>query len=310
MGDVGTTWPVLAGTSVAATQMRSMIRRVAPHFRTAVLLGEEGCGDEQVARALHLLSPAKALPFVALDAAEAERRFARAETAPTPERAEGLIYLPEVARLSRAAQSGLLAMLNGASAWQHQPAQGGIGRGMVRVVAFTGRGLRPLVSAGSFHPDLAAILETLRLAIPSIRERADDVPQLLTQVAQSVAEELSVQPAVLGDDLLDAAKRLEWPGNLNQMRAAMRRLLERGAGDMLHAEDLTEALEELAQMQPVALGPRLVRLEQVVQEHIRAVLIACNGNKLRAAEVLGISRSTLYRMLETTGFEPDWPMAG
>jgi len=310
MGDVGTAWPVLAGTSVAATQMRSMIRRVAPHFRTAVLLGEEGCGGEQVARALHLLSPAKALPFVALDAAEAERRFARAETAPTPERAEGLIYLPEVARLSRAAQSGLLTMLHGASAWQHQPAQGGIGRGMVRVVAFAGRGLRPVVSAGSFHSELAGVLETLRLAIPSIRERADDVPQLLAQVVQSVAEELCQQPAELGDDLLEAAKRFEWPGNLNQMRAVMRRLLERGTGDTLHAEDLTEALEAVAQMQPVAAGPRLVRLEQVVQEHIRSVLIACNGNKLRAAEVLGISRSTLYRMLETTGFEPDWPMAG
>jgi len=90
----------------------------------------------------------------------------------------------------------------------------------------------------------------------------------------------------------------------------MRRLLERGAGETLHADDLADALEAVAQMQPVAAGPRLVRLEQVVQEHIRAVLIACNGNKLRAAEVLGISRSTLYRMLETTGFEPDWQMVG
>ena len=307
MGDVGTMWPILAGTSVAATQMRSMIRRVAPHFRTAVLLGEEGCGDEQVARALHLLSPAKALPFVVLDAAEAERRFARPETSAA---GEGLIYLPEVARLSRAAQSGLLTMLQGASAWQHQPAQGGIGRGMVRVVAFAGRGLRPLVSAGSVHSELAGVLEALRLALPSVRERADDVPQLLAQVAQRVAEELGVQPAELGDDLLDAAGRFEWPGNLNQMRAVMRRLLERGAGETLHADDLADALEAVAQMQPVAAGPRLVRLEQVVQEHIRAVLIACNGNKLRAAEVLGISRSTLYRMLETTGFEPDWQMVG
>jgi DNA-binding NtrC family response regulator len=286
---------------------------VAPHFRAALLTGEPGCGDEQVARALHGLSPANRQPFVALGAAEAERRFAGPAQGLglTASPAEGMVYLPEAARLSRMAQAGLLAQLQGAHAWQHNAAQGGIARGQLRVVAFVGSGLRPLVSAGSFSGDLAAMLEALRLSVPKLSERAEDVPLLVKEVARRVAEELDEPPAELTEEFLQAAARYAWPGNLPQMRAAMRWLLEDGTNDRLKAADLSVALEALESLAPTtAAGPRMVRLEQVVQEHIRAVLIGCNGNKLRAAEVLGISRSTLYRMLESTGFDQNWQTAG
>jgi DNA-binding NtrC family response regulator len=307
VGDVSAPWPILAGNSVAATQLRSQIRRVAPHFRTAALTGEPGCGEEQVARALHGLSPAARQPLVVLGAAEAERRFAGPAHAP----AEGMVYLPEAARLSRAAQAGLLAQLQGPHVWQQYQAQSGTARGPLRVVAFAGSGLRPLVSAGGFSAELAGVLESLRVAVPRLRERAEDIPHLMRYMAQRMAEELGGRTADLSSGFLEEAARFDWPGNLGQMRAALQLLLERSADVPLQAGDLAEALDALAAMQPAApTGPRLVKLELVVQEHIRSVLIGCNGNKLRAAEVLGISRSTLYRMLESQGGESDWPLAG
>jgi DNA-binding NtrC family response regulator len=316
------TSPLLAGDSPAATQLREHLRRVAPHFRSALLCGEQGCGDLEVARELHRLSPVSGLPMVVLGAAEAERRLACRNDVPSPLPVQGLLYLPEAGRLSRAAQSGLLALLRGPGAWQPSLAQAGVGRSNVRVVAFAGQGLRPLVSAGAFSAELAAQLDGLRLTLPPLRERAQDLPLLLEHVARTVADELNAPQPEFSSDFLEAAERLTWPGNLTQMRAVLRRLLQQSrdeSGDRtrpmdgrpLDARDLSGALEALAEtMTGATSGPRLVRLEQVAQEHIRAVLIGCGGNKLRAAEVLGISRSTLYRMLESAGFEQDWQMAG
>ena len=302
---------LLAGDSPAVTQLRAQIQRVAPHFRTALLSGEHGCGDLEVARALHRLSPVSGLPLGVLPAAESELRFARLSHGPGRMSVEGMLYLPEAGQLSRGAQNGLLALLRGTGTFLHTTAQGSMGRSVVRVVAFAGHGLRPLVSAGAFSAELADLLESLRLVLPPLRERAQDLPLLLARVAKTVAEEMHMAPPQFSTGFIEAAQRLTWPGNFAQMQAVLRRLLQGGGSETLQASDLSAALEALAEtMTGMTAGPRLVRLEQVAQEHIRAVLIGCGGNKLRAAEVLGISRSTLYRMLETTGYDAGWRMAG
>jgi DNA-binding NtrC family response regulator len=132
----------LFGNSVASTQLRAQVRRVAPYFRSIALTGEPGCGGESVAHSLHQLSPAHDRPFLQLSAPEAEERF----TSDASETArEGLIYLPEAERLSRSAQTGLLRLLR---------SQGSKG---TRVVAFVGRGLKPYISAGFFSAELAAL---------------------------------------------------------------------------------------------------------------------------------------------------------
>jgi two-component system response regulator HydG len=275
--------------------LRAQIRRVAPYFRTALLTGEDHCGEEDVARELHELSPARELPFRVVNAEGAEQFLSDA----TP--AEGFVYLPDVARLSRTAQIDLQRWLRAGYA----------SRGTLRVVAFAGHGLRALTSAGTFSAELASSLEALRLALPPLRERALDIPLLINHIAQQVAEVLHVPSPQLARDFLQAAERFDWPGNLAQMQAVMRWLQERNPGGLLQAGDMAAALSALGQTASATdAGPRMVPLELVLQEHIRAVLIACNGNKLRAAEVLGISRSTLYRMLETTGYDAGWRMAG
>jgi DNA-binding NtrC family response regulator len=290
--------PALQGNSPAALQLRSQLRRVGPYFRTALLTGETGCGQEDVAHALHQYSPVADRAFTMLTTAEAERRFTSNEAPAEDTPAEGLLYLPEVDRLTRDAQAGLLKLLRDRSA--------------PRIVAYARRGLRPLVSAGTFSPELAGTLGALRVALPTLRERAQDIPEFIRVYLRCAADTVHSRPVYLAEGFPDAAMRYPWPGNFTQLRIAMGWLVENRAGSSLRPEDLRAAIEAIALTPPAEAPsePRLVPLDHVVQEHIRSVLVACNGNKLRAAEVLGISRSTLYRMLEMPLDSGSFALAG
>lgn len=276
----------LTGPSSAMSQLLGQIRRVAPYFRTAMLTGERCCGEEAAARALHRLSPLQARPFVILSAAEAERRLGgRSDYEPLA--GEGMFYIPQPERLPPSAQKALLRML------RDRGSQG------PRVAAFAERGLRSLVSAGTFSAELADSLGALRIALPPLRDRSEDIPDLFKQMVHDQAAHLSMMAPELSPELLQAAAAESWPGNFEQVRVVALGLLERG-GVLLHPPDLQAVLGAMPEPQRRDRREiRMVTLDRVIHEHVRAVLFACNGNKLRAAEVLGISRSTLYRMLES-----------
>ena len=277
----------LDGSSAAMTQLRNQIRRVAPYFRTALLTGERGSGEEAAARILHELSPRSQDPFLALTPAEAELRFG-GDRLPGNLVAEGMLYIPRPERLPKTGQIALLRLLRDR------------GPDAPRIVAFAERGLRPLVTAAGFSPELAESLNALRIALPSLRDRHEDIPELLTRMLQDFAALSGDAPPQLGCDLLEAAARFPWPGNFNQLYSAATGLMAFAAKGELDANDLETVLGAIPQPAPVDRRElKTIRLDDVIQEHIRAVLFACNGNKLRTAEVLGISRSTLYRMLES-----------
>ncbi len=277
----------LAGPSLAITQLRAQIRRVAPYFRTAVLIGERGCGGEATAHTLYQLSPLSHRPFVNLASAEANQLFG--ETYESADLAgTGMFYIPRPERLSRIAQTGLLRLIRRR------------GPKSPRIVAFAERGLRPLVSGSGFSADLAECLGALRIAIPPLRDRSEDIPQLLAHMLRTIAAQSGITAPQLAPDLVDAARRIPWHGNLPQLYSAAEGLMERATHLALHASDLEAVLGTIPQSSTRDRHEiRMMRLDDIIQEHIRAVLFACNGNKLRTAEVLGISRSTLYRMLET-----------
>jgi len=279
----------LLGPSPAAAQLWLQIRRVAPHFRTALLLGEPGSGAEYAARTLHQLSPAAHQPFLMLAASDAEDRFCDR----TRYANEGVIFLPELERLSPTAQSGLLYLL-------HRR-----GNRSLRVVTASSRSLRTLVAAEGFNPELASALGSIHIALPALRARSADIARLASTAVQVSAQARNLTDPSLSPCLLDAARAFRWPGNLTQLRAAFDWLVEvHGNEPTLYARDLESALAAIAQATAAQASaapspaPRLLPLGIIVQEHMRAVLSACQGNKLRAAEVLGISRSTLYRMLD------------
>lgn len=273
----------LAGSSAAMAQLRSQFRRVAPYFRTALLTGERGCGEAIAARILHRMSPLSDRPFVELGPSAAGPHLGGEGSAVL----DGMLFLPQPERLPRGTQAALLKLFR--ERGPHAP----------RIVAFAERGLRFMVSTGGFSADLADAITALRITLPSLRDRADDIPGLLAHMLQTLSAQRGTPPPGLAPDLLEAAVKLPWHGNLAQLHAAASGLLALPGKGTLRSEDLASVLSTIAQPPPRdRRETRMLRLDDVIQEHIRAVLAACNGNKLRTAEVLGISRSTLYRMLD------------
>jgi len=281
-----TSAPWLDGASTAVVQLRGQLSRVAPYFRTALLVGESGCGEEAAAHILQQLSPLYQRPFVNLSSADAVKRFAgpHAEDALA---SAGMVYIPRPERLSPVFQAMLLRLLRK------------YGANVPRIVAFAGRSLRTLVCANGFSAELADHLGALRIVVPPLRDRREDIPQLLDQILKNIAAESGNPQPELAPDLIEAARSLPWRGNLPQLYSAAEGLMERAPHRILHAQDLDAVLGAISPPIQSHREVRMMRLDDVIQEHVRAVLSACNGNKLRSAEILGISRSTLYRMLET-----------
>jgi DNA-binding NtrC family response regulator len=280
-GDLLPGCDALRGPSVVMERLRSQIWRVAPHFRMALLIGEDGTGCECVARTLHEGSRFREIALVPLSAEAAEARLA------VPAGTQQVVYLEEAERLSRSAQGALLRLVRAR------------GTRAPCVIARTRVDLKALASAGSFSGELAAALSALRITLPSLRERREDVSTLLRGVVMRQAEQLQRPAPRLAEDFVAKAEGFDWPGNLVQMEEMVRWLLENRAAEELRGGDFEAACEGHKAVPGGAVqAVRMIRLEQLVQEHTQAVLLACHGNKLRAAEVLGISRSTLYRMLD------------
>ena len=275
----------LDGSSAAITKLRGQIRRVAPYFRTALLVGEPGCGQEAAAQYLHQLSALSRRPFVDLALTDTVALF-RDSHADHVLASIGTFYISRPEQLSRSIQDALLGLLR-----RH-------GSQAPRLVAFTERSLRPLISTSGFSAELADALGALRIVIPPLRDRSEDIPQILTLMLQGISRQSGARLPELALDLLDAARLLPWRGNLTQLAAVAEGLIERANRLTLHALDLDVVLGAISPPNSHPAKIRMLRLDYVVQEHIRAVLFACNGNKVHTAEILGISRSTLYRMLD------------
>ena len=275
----------LVGPSPAMGRLWSQLRLLAPHFRVALLTGEPGCGADAVAQALHDLSSFAGTPFLRIRSADADRQL-RHPGALFGNAPRGALFLTDIDRLSPASQQVVMRLLR---LRRHR---------RIAIVASTSVDLRPLVSAGTFNGELFANLGSLRLQIPSLRERIQDIPLLTHQFLQAEATRQARSIPSLDPALLPAITDYTWPGNLDQLRSAIAWMLEH-RDDTLTVADLRAAIAEVhAETESAEAPVRMVPLDHVVQEHVRAVLIGCNGNKLRAAEVLGISRSTLYRMLD------------
>ncbi|MDP9050200.1 MAG: sigma 54-interacting transcriptional regulator [Acidobacteriota bacterium] len=293
-------WALL-GRSAANQQLRSQIQRIAPYFRVALISGELGSGKQAVGRAIHALSPRADGQFVAIDAAamtdvlesggaEAGCRSCVMEALEAAR--GGTLYVARVGELSFVQQGTLFDFLRGQEERRDLPGSG------LRVLAESDRDLRALTSAGQFRLDLYGSLSVLEILVPPLRQRKEDIPVLAKFLLERMGREAGESPKMLGEAALMCLRRQAWPENLcgfERMLAQAARLTQGGVIEMCYLAALR--WEEPAKAAAPAPA-KAERLDDVIRRHVLEVLTQYGGNKLRAAKALGISRSTLYRMLE------------
>ena len=304
---------VVLGESVAVRRLRSQIRRIAPYFRTALIRGETGSGKELVARRLHAGSPGADGPFVVEPAAAIAEPFSRDQPTQIGARRSaesllesahaGALYLKGVGELSFGQQAGLYRFLRACEERRGTSACSGhtrIGRidGRARILAASDRDLRALALIGQFRQDLYAYLSAVEVLVPPLRDRAEDIPMLGEWLLRRLAGQMRQSPKLLSEATIALLMRAVWPNNLHDLERVVSQAAALAEGASIEPRHL------LALVEPGFDGPapnsarRMERLQDVIRRHVFDVLARCGGNKLRAAEVLGISRSTLYRMLD------------
>ena len=297
----------LVGGSAAIRQLSAMIQRIAPLPSTVLIEGESGTGKEVAARALHRLSPRSGRPFVPVNCAaipatliESEL-FGHVKGAFTDARADrnglfyyaqgGTLFLDEIGDLPLAIQTTLLRVLE-----ERKIRPVGSEREVpvdVRILAASNRDLVPEVTAGRFRQDLFYRIDVVKLAIPPLRQRPEDVPVLARHFVVQLAQQLGVPPLPITGDIARRLMTYSWPGNARELRNLVERALIHGYFPM---EGLPAPGPDPA---GTADAPGAVSieatLEQVEKQHILRVLESVDGNKSEAARRLGVSRKTLER---------------
>ena len=288
-----------------------MIEKVAATTATVLLLGESGTGKELLARALHESSPRSKKRFVAINCAAIPENLLESElfgyergaftgaTKQTPGRIEtanqGTLFLDEIGDLPMSLQAKLLRFL------QQRTVERLGGRDEipvdVRIVCATHQNLRDRISSGLFREDLFYRLAEIVVTVPPLRDRPGDAVLLAHSFARRYADEQKRARIGLSDEALAAIERHRWPGNVRELENVMKRAVILADGPVLRASDL--GLDGAAQEEE-PLNLREARDSAERRELVRA-LARANGNLSKAADLLGISRPTLYDLLNRFG---------
>ena len=285
----------MAGRSLAMQHLFARMKSTAPHFRVAAVEGETGTGKLLTAQTLHQLGPAASGPFapyIAVDFLEDPEVFWR-------QARQGLLWLSRVDELKAEQQRALRDFLERAA---HERIRVGAAGGPLQLVAGASQPLRRLAVAGGFRSDLAGHLTAIRYALPPLRERRDDIPLLAAIFLRHWMEEHGRVLRGFGPGTLARLGSHEWPGNVRELESAIAAAATECPGQWIRPVDLPRltwpAPTAAAVSEEAGEDPNL---DRAILRHITRILARCNGNKVRAARQLGISRSTLYRLLEAGG---------
>jgi DNA-binding NtrC family response regulator len=298
-------WALL-GRSSAIRQLRSQIQRIAPYLRTALIRGETGCGKQAVARAIHAHSPGAARPFLVHDACALADAAARAAS-PVKFASEiaasaqgGTLHLTHLGELNFSRQAALQQFLEAFDERRsiHPSQRRSIARTAapgILLLAECDRDLRTLAAIGQFRQDLYARLSAVEIPVAPLRQRTQDIAALAACLLEGLALVSGQSPKRISEATRMQLEARLWPNNLRELEQVIAQAAALAEGGLIEPRHLLASTPNHA----IKDQPRLDRLEDVIERHVFDILARCGGNKVRAAETLGISRSTLYRMIGT-----------
>jgi DNA-binding NtrC family response regulator len=305
----------IVGVSRAMSRCKDLIDRVRQEECNVLILGESGTGKEVVARALHYGGPRRDRVFVPIDCGAIQGSLLESElfghekgaftgaharkTGLFESATGGTVFLDEVGEIPLELQPALLRVLEER---EIRPVGGTEYRPIdVRIIAATNRPLEEMVAAGRFRRDLYYRLNTVTVAIPPLRERPEDIPLLVDHFLRAHAAKGARRVAGLSRDALRAVLDYAWPGNVRELQHAVERACALGGDEEIGVADLAP---EILRRSP-APGPAgdAKSIEDLEREAIARVLAEFDGDTLRAATVLKIDRSTLYRKARRFGIE-------
>jgi len=307
----------LLGRSPVMIGLYKEIARVAPTRSTILIAGESGAGKELVARSIHQHSTRSGGSFVAINCGALTETLLEAElfghvrgsfTGAIGDRkglweeaAGGTLFLDEVGetspsfqvKLLRALQEGEIRRVGSSRATQVD----------ARILAATNRNLEQEVKAGKFREDLYYRLSVVTLRVPALKERRTDIPLLAERFLATVIDREGHGPLTLSEETIRTLVAYNWPGNVRELESAIEYAVLHARGHAIAPEDLPEKLQSAqvrtAARQPLsALFEDLPALDELERRYLLYILEIAGGNRTRAAEILGIDRRTLYRMIE------------
>jgi len=330
--------PEIIGEAPAMQEVFRAIGRLARSNITVLINGESGTGKELVAHALHRHSPRAANPFIALNMAAIPRDLmeselfghergaftgAQARRQGRFEQADGgTLFLDEIGDMPAELQTRLLRVLADGEFYRvggHEPVKVD-----VRIIAATHQDLEGLVTEGRFREDLFHRLNVIRVHIPALRDRKEDIPLLMRHFLSAIARELGVETKILREETIRALQGVDWPGNVRQLENTARWLTVMASSQEVHIEDLPPELH-LGESSETAAGDWQVSLRTWAREALRqgksallddampafetimieAALEQTGGRRQDAAKLLGWGRNTLTRKIKELGLGGD-----
>ncbi len=306
----------MVGKSDSLNRVRQMISKAAPAKASVLITGESGVGKELVARAVHEQSDRAKGPFIVVHCAALSETMIESELFGFEKGAftgaenlhkgrfeladGGTIFLDEIGEVNLATQVKLLRVLQ-----EHKFERVGGEKSIevdVRVVAATNRNLEEEVKAGKFREDLFYRLNVVRIEMPALRERMDDIPLLM----HAFLREFNIENKknIKGFDKAAKAAMIKynWPGNIRELKNAVESAVVMCTGDEIKMEDLPRALRNQDEEKVITI-PIGITMDEAEKIIIQENLAANKGNKSRTADILGIGRKTLHRKLEELNIE-------
>jgi DNA-binding NtrC family response regulator len=306
----------LIGTSQKMSRVYRLVEKVSHHNYPVLVLGESGTGKELVARSIHFLGDRRNKPFVPVDCSALAPTLIESELFGYVKGAftganhskqgllesagGGTLFLDEIGDLPVDLQAKLLRALQ-----EHEVRPVGSNERVAisaRVIAATHRDLESAVRSGGFRQDLFFRLNVVQIKLPPLRERKNDIPLLVHTFLEKFSDAQG-KVRTISEDAIARLLAYDWPGNVRELENAVERAVALGSGPILHVGDLPSNLK-YDMPAPLPDKDEFLPLEELERRAILRALRESGGDKLRAARLLGIGKTTLYRKLKQYDAQP------